>query len=395
MHARCLVVFSSRPLRLPYNSSAQASEIFNHFPSSLPSLNFSLQGSVIRSKLHTDDRTSKFDMASHGGFSTHKSSVVDQLKRLRKQGRFQMSNANALKAFIAKDYVNTSKFRTDDRDDWDIDFDDLEDDLAPRKSRTAPRHRPLKISSQEKFIERTKASGIKELQRLEQEVLVTAIRYSRLLRPTLAKDMLDKLPRELRDIIYNHVSDNTAHNVDNLRNGPPAAWYYDPAIIDPTIAREMLELHYRRQKFHFDNDIELAEFLARIDRDVKVADFVNCISVAIPRRDYTQAASRKELRTNLQALQKLANKSARITIALQSRKWDITTESWVHEDVEMPRVPLSQARYITLARFPRRSTLHHSQTRSKYIDMPQSQVFAGFGPASSADHLRRLLHYIS
>lgn len=130
----------------------------------------------------------------------------------------------------------------------------------------------------------TKSDEIPRLEakqaRAEAELEIVLPRYVDLVHPTVCSELYDKLPRELRNMIYSYIAtftdDITVEHSTRGINGVPTSpffdgdcsahiwdkpWYFDPSIVGPDLAREMVELQYRKSIFCLNDDALIPRLL--------------------------------------------------------------------------------------------------------------------------------------
>jgi hypothetical protein len=114
----------------------------------------------------------------------------------------------------------------------------------------------------------------------EAELEVVLPRHRELLHPTVCSELYEKLPRELRNMIYSYFdtfadSIQVEHSTQGT-NGVPTSpffdgdcsdhawnkpWYFDPSCVGFDLAREMVELQYGRSRFCLNDDALIPRLL--------------------------------------------------------------------------------------------------------------------------------------
>lgn len=114
----------------------------------------------------------------------------------------------------------------------------------------------------------------------EAELKVVLPRYRDLLHPTVCSGLYEKLPRELRNMIYSYFdnftdeiqAEHSTHGIGGVPTSPffdgdcsahawDNPWYFDPSCVGPDLAREMVELQYGKSRFCLNDDALIPRLL--------------------------------------------------------------------------------------------------------------------------------------
>tara|TARA_R110002003_G_scaffold3_29_gene192 strand:+ start:675 stop:1733 length:1059 start_codon:yes stop_codon:yes gene_type:complete len=181
-----------------------------------------------------------------------------------------------------------------------------------------------------------------KIERISTYLKPIIVRYSKLSHPTICRDVRNRLPRELRDMIYTHVGIAhlpTEYHIANFpklgvqsptcdffedyknENDSNKPWYLCPDTVGADMAAEAVQLLYRKSKFLV-NDHQLLARLLNEDRwktGTLPKDFIRHVELRLFRSDYEDDNAHGELIASLRSLKCLEN-GASIVLNLELNK---------------------------------------------------------------------------